>query len=807
MDQQTQKVNSDRTIAAWKEYATSYLLSETLPIIPPDAPLSDGTTVHPEMRGKTPGVHRPDGWIDKDGKRHSPGWVGLGGKWKDERFTTLAEAKAYWKMGASIGVQTRRYIAIDIDAETEKIAVSIEELCVKMLGFAPVRLREGSTRRLLVYERAGDDLIFKHRVAFKFKGIKHAVDILGYGQQFVAEGIHPSGKPYTWRNGSDLVAWAGKLAKVTLNDVDAFFKELENLIKQKGGQIITKQASHGGAHLPLTDPRLHAPSLEAFRKALASIDIEKLENHDDAVRFVAAAKAAAYPWLVEAEGDILGKFREHPAFEDDDYFFKIYNSVTDADLGWSWLLDLAHEHGYDDDVQEDFDDDVSKRHAEDIEKNGDPNAKARKAMFDSHVWVRSVGRYYNTKDGGFLDGRAFNAENTDVVPFGRAAGQNAEAVFMNDAKAKKVVTVTLQPGEPIITTAENEYGVSVSAVNLWRPSKVKPAKDVRDEQVAPWLDLVEKHYGPEGTLDREHILNCLAFMLQRPGHKLGHAPLIIGHQKTGKDSLLRPCFEAAGRHNVATISPETLAGQFNAFLKKPIIYGEEVITFGRRDLYNKLKPWISAQATRLLVNEKHLAPYYVDNHHFWIFVSNYDNAISLDDDDRRFCVLQVRLETPPPDEYFTAYHSWLDNGGTELVAGWLMQHDLSKFNPMAAPPMTAAKQTMIEQSQPKEVRWLREQFRDDGLFANRTVLATNDLLKATDAAEWQAPPGIRDKHAIVALKAEGFTPAHRVRVGNDIRRLWVSNTSGKLEGYSPEALREQYLVEVGQGSSARGVEW
>jgi Family of unknown function (DUF5906)/Bifunctional DNA primase/polymerase, N-terminal len=781
---QVQNVNFDLDIERlWKKYWLSGI-RPLVPDIPPGAPLSERSGINPFGLGKIPGEQGSDGT-----------WHGLDCLQPDYN-PDKARVKRWAKSGASIGIRGDRYPALDGDIDHKKASQAVRERAVRRFGFTAVCTVEGRNRWRMTF-RCDEDTP-KERFAFEVDGEKCVVEWLGRKQQYVAEGMHKSGKPYRWEDDAGPCEWGDKIPLVPQEDIRAFFDEdLPAVVQELGGRILTKRTgSGGGARLKLDDARLHAPSLAIFRKALASIDMEKLEEgRDDAVRFVAAAKAASYPWLMEAVDDIRDKFFEHPDANDDDYFLKIYESVNDADLGWSWLLDLAREHGYVENLEEIYDDDIAKEAAADIAKNGRPEEAARAAMLDDHVWVRSVGRHYNTKDGGFLDTRAFNAENTDVVPFGRAAGQNAEAVFMNHAKARKVITVTLRPGAPVITTAENEYGIPVSAANLWRPSKVEPAENVSDEQVAPWLDLVEKHYGPEGTIDREHLLNCLAFKLQQPDGKLGHAPLIIGRQKTGKDSLLRPFFEGVGLHNVATISPETIAGQFNDFLKKPVIYGEEIITYGRRDLYNKLKSWISRQVTRLRVNEKHLPPYYVENHHFWILVSNYDNAIALDDDDRRFCVLQVRLETPPLDHYFSKYHSWLDNGGTELVVGWLKQRDLSNFDPGAAPPMTAAKQVMIEQSQPKEVQWLREQFRDGGPFANRTVLAVNDLLEAADAADWNAPPGIRDKHAIAALKAEGFKSAHQVRIDKDFRRLWVCDPAGKLGTYSTDMLREQYLAE------------
>jgi hypothetical protein len=131
----------------------------------------------------------------------------------------------------------------------------------------------------------------------------------------------------------------------------------------------------------------------------------------------------------------------------------------------------------------------------------------------------------------------------------------------------------------------------------------------------------------------------------------------VGSQGVGKDTILSPLFAAVGRHNVATIDTNTLANQWTFYLKRQIIYAQEIITHGRRDLYNQIKPLITAQDTHLLVNEKNIPQYFVPNIQNWIFTSNHDNAVALEDNDRRFWVHRVLAEEPAPEEYFQRFRS------------------------------------------------------------------------------------------------------------------------------------------------------
>lgn len=117
------------------------------------------------------------------------------------------------------GLQGRNYIGLDCDVNDPTLADQIEELASDYLGAAPVRLRDGSPRRLLVYRRAkAEPYIKKMRLAWTDRhGGKHAVEALGYGQFYVTEGVHPSGARYRWRHNESLV----EVGPENLTEIDA----------------------------------------------------------------------------------------------------------------------------------------------------------------------------------------------------------------------------------------------------------------------------------------------------------------------------------------------------------------------------------------------------------------------------------------------------------------------------------------------------------------------------------------------------------------------------------------------------------
>jgi hypothetical protein len=156
-------------------------------------------------------------------------------------------------------------------------------------------------------------------------------------------------------------------------------------------------------------------------------------------------------------------------------------------------------------------------------------------------------------------------------------------------------------------------------------------------------------------------------------------------------------------------------------------------------------------------------------------MSNHDDPIAPDQADRRYWVHRCLITEKPPRSYFEALYRWLDNGGDAKLFRWLLDRDISKFDHLEPPPMTAAKQEMIDLAQPAPVRWCREQLREGGLFEDRDIVTASEIVRAPDRSRSNASREVNDKWAIAALKAERFISLDRVRDGKDRWRFWVSN--------------------------------
>ncbi|MDE2580920.1 MAG: bifunctional DNA primase/polymerase [Rhodospirillales bacterium] len=101
----------------------------------------------------------------------------------------------------STGIECSGLRGIDFDCDEEDIAGQVAFLAGEILGPpGAVRFRDGSPRMIWLY-RAAEGSPGKRRVAAPRASEdepSRAVEILGRGQQFVADGLHPSGAQYRW---------------------------------------------------------------------------------------------------------------------------------------------------------------------------------------------------------------------------------------------------------------------------------------------------------------------------------------------------------------------------------------------------------------------------------------------------------------------------------------------------------------------------------------------------------------------------------------------------------------------------------
>lgn len=348
-------------------------------------------------------------------------------------------------------------------------------------------------------------------------------------------------------------------------------------------------------------------------------------------------------------------------------------------------------------------------------------------------------------------------------------------IFVTSSKSGKVERAVFKPGDHrrIFETALGHV------LNLWRPGGV-------DAVPGTWPTL-QRHFSlliPNDE-EREHVLNYLASLVQRMGVKILHALLIIGDQGIGKSVLGALVKALVGDHNVYEIPPDQADTRFrSAWGNRQVLILEELMMGDRLQFQNEIKPWITQEECQ--VEEKHVPVHTVTTPRGWLAFSNLDNPTILARDDRRFHVIRSPLSPQGSPYYNTLWGALV----TEAPAfkHFLLERDLSGFNPSAPPPVTEAKRDMIASSLPPVQIEVASMIEDGvGPFYR-------DLFTLSDAERWlggKINGRLRRSVVIAALKACGC-----VQLGNQVPlkdgskpRLWIARNHARWSSSEAEAIR------------------
>jgi hypothetical protein len=343
------------------------------------------------------------------------------------------------------------------------------------------------------------------------------------------------------------------------------------------------------------------------------------------------------------------------------------------------------------------------------------------------------------------------------------------------ARNRPVEQMTWAPGEPQLIRdrliIEGGFLDRPGAVvfNQYRPSTLKhgdPAK------AGKWLAHVRRVY----PNDADHLIPYFAHRVQRPAEKLNHALMLGGEPGIGKDSMLAPVREAVGPWNCEEVSPRQISETgFNSYLKSVILRISEVHDLGdldRYQFYEMLKTMSAAPPETLRIDEKNQPEYRVLNCVSPIITTNHkSDGPYLPANDRRTYVAWSELtQADFKPDYWTDLWGWYADGGFGHVAAYLATYDLSKFDPKAPPPKTAAFWAIADANRAPEDAELADVL-DSLDWPNVTTLIRVQNAATGDFEQW-----LRDRknRRLIPYRFEqcGYVP-----VRNDTAEsgLWVIN--------------------------------
>ena len=292
----------------------------------------------------------------------------------------------------------------------------------------------------------------------------------------------------------------------------------------------------------------------------------------------------------------------------------------------------------------------------------------------------------------------------------------ASVTFEAAPNGRKIDTITYRPGNPIFLEEEG-----LSAVNIWKPARILPIAG----DVDPWMQHVR--YLFSSKKDADTFLDWCSFLIKFPDRKVNWSIFLGGGQGIGKGLLVDPIQQILGRDNCRTITPDDLAGGWTHWLKgTKLVLVEEMASFGKRELSNRLKPLITDPPHMLQINEKNQKQFYVPNLTAWIFMSNEPDALIVDKDDRRFFVVWSEAK-PRGEDYYTELAQWIEMGGPSYLYDFLLKRNIREFNPGGRAPKTDAKADMVLASLTPLAQYIHEGIEEGhGLF-NADLVYSKDV--------------------------------------------------------------------------------
>jgi hypothetical protein len=646
-----------------------------------------------------------------------PGKMRKGGYWYPQAVGTaqcasLEEAIEWDVWGANVGLKlggAAKLIAVDNDIDDPIAARTINALIQAKLGpNHPYRgVDDPNHLRLLYPFRIIGPLPKGTTLVFEKDGVKVKIDLLSDGKQFVTGGKHArTGKDIIWN--VDITQWmdgVDEFPEYTLQFLMDLLEEITKAMEAMGWTKVSGAVSASGADTGTKD-RKTATEYE-LNRWLALIpntdDDTQFEDRNDWVGLAHAIHGASggADWGRELWLTWCNQRNQEPGEAE-----KVWDTLKgDGRVGLDFIREKARERNARLAAQLDFEmapspdsELIDALAAEAEEKSVWPRIIRR------YVFVVAQDKYYDLVTGESMTRSAFDTvlgkysdrmkaecfpdDNTVRVP---------SQMFSKHPDTEKLDNFTYWPGQPRLT--KEPLGQRY-LVNRWRTAQYTHRMGVTENDIRPWLDLVELICKDKAAAKR--LIKYFAFMIKRPGEKANNHPLIMTKPGLGKDTMLLAVIYAVGQRNAREVTSDDLAKDWTDFLEHRLVYVSETRQHSKgnkssHDVMNDLKPYLVDKPEFVQAHHKGKGKYPVPNTTMWVFFSNETHPLYLAEGDRRIWVIKNLDTVPPPPDYYEKLQAWLAKN-IDLVASYLMDYpltaaDIADFKGPA--PMNDAKRDLI----------------------------------------------------------------------------------------------------------------
>jgi hypothetical protein len=338
---------------------------------------------------------------------------------------------------------------------------------------------------------------------------------------------------------------------------------------------------------------------------------------------------------------------------------------------------------------------LSESHVKRMIRMSKPKHSAE--FYDDYVFLTQIAEYMDKVTKITMGPRAFDVKHNRDTPTDMEGNPQNATNYVNN----RIECVHSGMYAPMFDEFFTYEGVKY--FNTYKPNTLRR----KHWEGSKTVEMVKGHIAhllPDES-EQQLVINYLAHNIQHPGKKLQWAIILQGVQGDGKSFFAEMMGKLLGQSNCRTISVESLDEKFTAWAEgNCMVFIEELKldNYRKYETLNKLKPYITN--TTVSVRKMRTDAYEAVNTTNYFALTNFKDALPIDDNDRRYCVLFSQWQSKEAlnnwkasnSNYYPKLYEAMRSGAGEIL-DWLASHTIpNEFLELTVAPETRAKATMVD---------------------------------------------------------------------------------------------------------------
>lgn len=323
------------------------------------------------------------------------------------------------------------------------------------------------------------------------------------------------------------------------------------------------------------------------------------------------------------------------------------------------------------------------------------------------VYLKNADRFYHVDSKSEMTEKGFNAvfdrlvlTEEDKMLGNALPSSRASSMALNLYNMPTIDQKVYLPGMAKILDFNGRM-----CVNTFDETSVPAAKEPETDEEIAALEKIQNHFRIllPNELERNQVLDFLAYNVQFPAEKIVWAIVMQGAEGAGKTVLLKMLARVMGPQNVGPLSATELQDKYTGWAEnKKMVFIEEIRLHGsnRYEIMDKMKPFISNEEAN--IRRMNTDSYEIPNVTNYFMFTNFWDALPLSRMDRRYYVVATWFQTKEQlDEfnlknpnYFADLYAAI-NDHSDVIRHWLLTRTLSPTFQPKRPALDSAAKTMM----------------------------------------------------------------------------------------------------------------